>query len=52
METLRCCPEKLTSEDFEEVKKIYTDEKVRRYLGGITPEEHVDGSRYEIVTTI
>jgi len=40
LETLRCFLMSLTTDDFEDVKNIYVNEMVRKYLGGIIPEEH------------
>jgi ribosomal-protein-alanine N-acetyltransferase len=40
LETLRCFLVRLTNDYFEDVKKLYVNEMVRRYLGGRIPEEH------------
>lgn len=40
METSRCRLVKLNENDFEDVKKIYRNEEVRKYLGGAIAEEH------------
>ncbi|WP_337588385.1 GNAT family N-acetyltransferase [Paenibacillus gorillae] len=40
METDRCVLNKLRESDYEEIKGIYTNEKVRTYLGGVIPEVH------------
>ncbi|WP_235549606.1 GNAT family N-acetyltransferase [Paenibacillus sp. Soil766] len=40
MDTLRWFITEITDNDFEEVKKIYVNEQVRKYLGGVIPEEH------------
>jgi [ribosomal protein S5]-alanine N-acetyltransferase len=40
LETKRCYLIKLQRTDFEDVEKIYTNEKVREYLGGPIPKEH------------
>lgn len=39
LETERCRLSKLQSTDYEDIKKIYIDEKVRKYLGGTVDEE-------------
>ena len=39
LKTERCILSKLQSNDYNDVKKLYRDEKVRRYLGGIVDEE-------------
>ena len=38
LETLRCRLDALREEDYNAVKQLYTDEKVRQYLGGIVGE--------------
>lgn len=40
METNRCHLMRLQKNDYEDVKMIYTNEKVRKYLGGTILEEH------------
>jgi ribosomal-protein-alanine N-acetyltransferase len=40
VETGRCILTKLNIDDFEDVKKIYVNEEVRKYLGGAIPEEN------------
>ncbi|GGG72523.1 GNAT family N-acetyltransferase [Paenibacillus radicis (ex Gao et al. 2016)] len=40
METDRCIMVKLQQSDYEAIKKIYTNEKVRAYLGGAIPEDY------------
>ncbi|WP_255314226.1 GNAT family N-acetyltransferase [Bacillus sp. FJAT-26390] len=40
IETERCILAKIKIDDFEDVKKIYVNDLVRRYLGGVIPEEH------------
>ncbi|UPK42676.1 GNAT family N-acetyltransferase [Paenibacillus pabuli] len=37
---MRCYLNEVTQNDFEDVVQIYTNEQVRKYLGGIIPEEH------------
>ncbi|WP_253300427.1 GNAT family N-acetyltransferase [Paenibacillus lautus] len=37
---MRCYLNEVTQNDFEDVKQIYTNEQVRKYLGGIIPDEH------------
>lgn len=39
LETSRCILVTLQQSDYEDVKKIYTNHEVRRYLGGKIPEE-------------
>jgi [ribosomal protein S5]-alanine N-acetyltransferase len=39
LETKKCILEKLRPEDFEDVKQLYRNETVRKYLGGIVSEE-------------
>lgn len=39
LKTERCILSKLQSNDYDDVKQLYRDEKVRRYLGGIVDEE-------------
>lgn len=41
METSRCTLVKLQQSDYEDVKKIYTNHEVRRYLGGVIAEERM-----------
>lgn len=43
METLRCSLSRLNENDYEDLKIIYTNENVRKYLGGSIPEEHTYG---------
>lgn len=38
-ETNRCRLTKIQESDYEEVKKLYTDERVRQFLGGIVEEK-------------
>lgn len=40
METSRCILYKMNIDDFEDVKKLYINDEVRKYLGGVIPEEH------------
>ena len=37
---MRCRLDYLQKNDYEHVKKLYTNEDVRKYLGGIIPETH------------
>ena len=38
-ETKRCKLSKIQKSDYEDVKKLYTDERVRQFLGGIVEED-------------
>lgn len=40
MNTDRCILERMSSRDYEDVKHLYQDEKVRRYLGGTVDDAH------------
>lgn len=49
MDTLKWFMTEITYNDFEEVKKIYVNEQVRKYLGGVIPEEHTRAKFNDIV---
>ncbi|UNK16051.1 GNAT family N-acetyltransferase [Paenibacillus sp. N3/727] len=40
LDTKSCNLNEISYDDFEDVKKIYVNEQVRKYLGGAVPEEH------------
>lgn len=42
LETGRCILTGLEKTDYEDIKKLYTDESVRKYLGGTVDEETFD----------
>lgn len=42
MITEKCLLSKLKINDFKDVKKLYVDEEVRKYLGGAIPEEYTE----------
>ena len=44
LETTRCILNKLTQEDYEEVKRLYSSEEVRRFLGGAVEEVYYNKS--------
>ncbi|MFF2092263.1 GNAT family N-acetyltransferase [Paenibacillus sp. NPDC058174] len=50
METDRCILVNLQESDYEEVKEIYTNEKVRTFLGGAILEEHTLHKFEDILT--
>lgn len=49
METSRCRLIKLNEIDFEDVKKIYINEEVRKYLGGAIAEEHTSNKFLDVL---
>ncbi|WP_164670582.1 GNAT family N-acetyltransferase [Virgibacillus doumboii] len=44
IETERCLIKPFEQSDFTDVKKLYVNHKVRKYLGGIRPEDAVEES--------
>jgi [ribosomal protein S5]-alanine N-acetyltransferase len=46
IETNRCRLTKINEEDYEDVKKIYANHQVRRYLGGIIEDEVILRKKY------
>lgn len=51
LETSRCILDKLKQEDYEEVKKLYRSEEVRRFLGGRVEESEYDQGFSSIIIT-
>ncbi|RXJ04422.1 N-acetyltransferase [Anaerobacillus alkaliphilus] len=49
LETNRCVLSLIHKDDYEDVKKLYLDERVREYLGGTVTEERVKGSFTSII---
>jgi ribosomal-protein-alanine N-acetyltransferase len=52
LETDRCILSKLQQIDYEDVKKLYVNEKVRKYLGGIRDEVIIKESFYRVMKPI
>lgn len=44
LETYRCLLREIQMTDYEDIKKLYMDEKVRRYLGGTVNEDRYEKS--------
>lgn len=49
LETERCTIQPLEKKDYSEVKSLYVNEEVRKYLGGIPPERVFENSFNEIL---
>jgi len=50
LETYRCKIIKIKETDYEDVKKLYFDEKAREFLGGIVDSERYDNNFSKMVT--
>lgn len=49
METNRCVVENLKKDDYDDVKLLYLDEKVREFLGGVISDERYNMSFKEMI---
>lgn len=49
METDRCIVENLKQGDYDDVKLLYLDNKVRNFLGGVISEERYNSSFKEMI---
>jgi len=50
IETNRCFMTRVQYSDYEELKELYTDERVRKFLGGIVSNERFDASFNNMIT--
>lgn len=49
IETNRCYMDKVKYSDYEKLKDLHTDERVRKFLGGIVSNERFDAKQYIFV---
>ncbi|WP_316247156.1 GNAT family N-acetyltransferase [Rossellomorea marisflavi] len=48
MRTERCSIERMTDKDIPSIRRLYADEEVRRYLGGVSLSTHHNGQDTEV----